>query len=96
MLFDNFIAIATTRQEYSTLENAKTGLNIDAAADLVWSSAKPGKFYPEPLRGVLTFDDALEVSLRCNGNITATPTGKDVIDDHFLSLATLANVLGSQ
>jgi hypothetical protein len=38
--------------------------------------------------------DALEVSMRRNGDVAATATGKVVIDDHFLSLATLANVLG--
>lgn len=37
--------------------------------------------------------DALEVSMRCNGKTAATSIGKDVIDDHFVSLATLANVL---
>lgn len=63
MLFDNFAAIAATLKEYSALDKDKTALNIEAAADLLWNSAKQGKFYPEPLRGVLDFDDALRVQL---------------------------------
>lgn len=40
-----------------------TALNVEAAADLIWKSAKQGKYYPEPLQGVLGFDDALKVQL---------------------------------
>jgi 2-keto-4-pentenoate hydratase len=60
---DDFVAVATTHKEYSALDKEKTALNIDAAADLIWNSAKQGKFYPAPLRGVLDFDDALKVQL---------------------------------
>lgn len=41
----------------------KTALNVEAAADLIWTSAKKGKYYPKPLHGVLGFDDALKVQL---------------------------------
>jgi 2-keto-4-pentenoate hydratase len=41
----------------------KTALNVETAADLLWKSAKQGKYYPEPLRRVLGFDDALKVQL---------------------------------
>ncbi|HSS66340.1 MAG TPA: fumarylacetoacetate hydrolase family protein [Gammaproteobacteria bacterium] len=45
------------------MNKEKTALNIEAAADLIWRSAKQGKYYPEPLHGVLDFDDALKVQL---------------------------------
>ena len=45
------------------MNNEKTSLNVEAAADLIWKSAKKGKHYPEPLHGVLDFDDALKVQL---------------------------------
>ncbi len=45
------------------MDKDKTALNIEAAADLIWKSAKQGKYYPEPLHGVLDFDDALKVQL---------------------------------
>ncbi len=63
MLFDDFVAVATTLEDYSALDKEKTALNIDAAADLIWNSAKQGRFYPAPLRGVLDFDHALKVQL---------------------------------
>jgi 2-keto-4-pentenoate hydratase len=41
-----------------------------------------------------TFDsDALRVDMSCNGEVRASSLGADVIDDHFESLARLANVL---
>jgi 2-keto-4-pentenoate hydratase len=39
--------------------------------------------------------DALRVVMRCNGKVMADVVGRDVIDDHFQSIATLANVLGT-
>jgi 2-keto-4-pentenoate hydratase len=45
------------------VNNEKTSLNVEAAANLIWQSAKKGKYYPEPLHGVLDFDDALKVQL---------------------------------
>ena len=38
--------------------------------------------------------DALRVTMSCNGEVRADVVGRDVIDDHFVSIATLANVLG--
>ena len=38
--------------------------------------------------------DSLQVAMSCNGEVQADVVGRDVIDDHFLSVATLANVLG--
>ena len=38
--------------------------------------------------------DSLRVTMACNGEVRADVVGRDVIDDHFLSVATLANVLG--
>ena len=38
--------------------------------------------------------DSLRVTMSCNGEARADVTGRDVIDDHFVSVATLANVLG--
>ena len=38
--------------------------------------------------------DALRVTMSCNGEVRADVVGRDVIDDHFVSVATLANVLG--
>ena len=38
--------------------------------------------------------DALRVAMSCNGEVRADVVGRDVIDDHFVSIATLANVLG--
>lgn len=38
--------------------------------------------------------DALRVTMSCNGEARADVVGRDVIDDHFVSIATLANVLG--
>jgi len=37
--------------------------------------------------------DRMRVEMRCNGETQATSVGKEVIDDHYLSLATLANAL---
>jgi len=37
--------------------------------------------------------DALRVTMSCNGEVRADVVGRDVIDDHFVSIATLANVL---
>ena len=37
--------------------------------------------------------DALRVTMSCNGGVRADVVGRDVIDDHFVSIATLANVL---
>ena len=37
---------------------------------------------------------ALRVTMSCNGEVRADVLGRDVIDDHFVSIATLANVLG--
>ena len=37
--------------------------------------------------------DALRVTMSCNGEVRADVVGRDVIDDHFVSVATLANVL---
>ena len=37
--------------------------------------------------------DALRVTMSCNGAVQADVVGRDVIDDHFVSVATLANVL---
>ena len=39
--------------------------------------------------------DSLRVTMSCNGEVRADVVGRDVIDDHFLSIATLANVLGA-
>lgn len=38
--------------------------------------------------------DALRVTMSRNGETRAAVVGRDVIDDHFVSIATLANVLG--
>lgn len=38
--------------------------------------------------------DALRVTMSCHGEVRADVIGRDVIDDHFVSVATLANVLG--
>ena len=38
--------------------------------------------------------DSLRVTMSCNGAVRADVVGRDVIDDHFVSIATLANVLG--
>ena len=38
--------------------------------------------------------DTLRVTMSCNGEVRADAVGRDVIDDHFVSVATLANVLG--
>jgi len=38
--------------------------------------------------------DALRVEMRCNGELRATSVGREVIDDHYESLAKLANLLG--
>ena len=38
--------------------------------------------------------DSLHVTMSRNGEIRADVVGRDVIDDHFESIATLANVLG--
>ena len=38
--------------------------------------------------------DSLRVTMACNGETRADVVGRDVIDDHFVSIATLANVLG--
>ena len=38
--------------------------------------------------------DSLRVTMSCNGEVRADVVGRDVIDDHFLSVATLANILG--
>ena len=38
--------------------------------------------------------DSLRVTMSCNGKVRADVVGRDVIDDHFVSVATLANVLG--
>ena len=38
--------------------------------------------------------DSLRVTMSCNGERRADVVGRDVIDDHFVSVATLANVLG--
>ena len=38
--------------------------------------------------------DSLRVTMSCNGEVRADVIGRDVIDDHFVSIATLANVLG--
>ena len=38
--------------------------------------------------------DALRVTMSCNGEVRADVVGRDVIDDHFVSVAALANVLG--
>jgi 2-keto-4-pentenoate hydratase len=38
--------------------------------------------------------DSLRVTMSCNGTVRADVVGRDVIDDHFVSVATLANVLG--
>ena len=38
--------------------------------------------------------DSLRVTMSCNGEVRADVVGRDVIDDHFVSIATLANVLG--
>ena len=38
--------------------------------------------------------DSLRVTMSCNGEVRADIVGHDVIDDHFVSIATLANVLG--
>lgn len=38
--------------------------------------------------------DSLRVTMSCNGEVRADVIGRDVIDDHFISIATLANVLG--
>ena len=38
--------------------------------------------------------DSLRVTMTCNGEVCADVVGRDVIDDHFVSIATLANVLG--
>lgn len=45
------------------MDNDKTALNVEAAADLIWKSAKRGVYYPEPLRDALDFDTALKVQL---------------------------------
>ena len=37
--------------------------------------------------------DSLAVTMHCDGELVADVVGADVIDDHFVSLATLANVL---
>ena len=39
--------------------------------------------------------DSLRVTMSCNGEVRADVVGRDVIDDHFVSVATLANVLGA-
>ena len=38
--------------------------------------------------------EELRVTMSCNGEVRADVVGRDVIDDHFVSVATLANVLG--
>ena len=38
--------------------------------------------------------EALRVTMSCNGEVHADVVGRAVIDDHFVSIATLANVLG--
>ena len=38
--------------------------------------------------------DSLRVTMSRNGEVRADVVGRDVIDDHFVSIATLANVLG--
>ena len=38
--------------------------------------------------------DSLRVTMSCNGEVRAHVVGRDVIDDHFVSVATLANILG--
>ena len=38
--------------------------------------------------------DSLRVTMSCNGEVRGDVVGRDVIDDHFVSIATLANVLG--
>ena len=38
--------------------------------------------------------ESLRVTMSCNGETRADVLGRDVIDDHFVSIATLANVLG--
>ena len=38
--------------------------------------------------------DSLRVTMSCNGEVRADVVGRDVIDDHFVSVATLANILG--
>ena len=38
--------------------------------------------------------DSLRVTMTCNGEVRADVVGRDVIDDHFVSIANLANVLG--
>lgn len=48
---------------------------------------------PEPVAD--DFDpDSLRVTMSCNGEVRADVVGRDVIDDHFVSVATLANILG--
>ena len=37
--------------------------------------------------------EVLRVTMSCNGEVRADVVGRDVIDDHFVSVATLANVL---
>jgi len=55
-----------------------------------WDIVKGAPVSPVPEN----FDsDSLEVSMTCNGEVRSTEIGKDVIDDHFVSLATLANTL---
>jgi len=39
--------------------------------------------------------DSLRVTMSCNGEVRADVVGHDVIDDHFVSVATLANVLAA-
>ena len=38
--------------------------------------------------------EVLHVTMSCNGEVRADVVGRDVIDDHFVSVATLANILG--
>ena len=38
--------------------------------------------------------DSLHVTMSCNDEVRADIVGRDVIDDHFVSIAALANILG--
>ena len=49
---------------------------------------------PRRSRSRTSIRNSLRVTMSRNGEVQADVVGRDVIDDHFVSIATLANVLG--
>lgn len=70
---------------------AVTDFELSVADNLTQWAIVQGR--PSPVTD--EFDsDSLRVTMSCNDEVRADVIGRDVIDDHFVSIATLANVLG--